>query len=292
MAKPPCARLTKPIRPIVTDRPTETMNSTMPAATPPRIMLAMSTPKITRGGWGGLGGPSRPPQLQSGHPAHRSTPRPSRDIGGRSKPPILLTRARPDLLLLAGVLDPVDLSDDLLEHAAVLHARLGQVLVHHNIAGDRVDHDRTARARELPALERLQCRVGLDLALERVDDVDDRSHAVVAADRHEVGRRAGAVLLLPRLDEALVLRIVEVGVVVVHGDEAARRRAHRLELRVLRDVARADQPDAGVAHAERRVGLDDRGGVVAGRNEDEEHVRLLVLGALEERREVGYGGGA
>src|SRR5215510_10079281 len=258
MAKPPCARLTKPIRPIVTDRPTETMNSTMPAATPPRIMLATSTPKITRGGWGGLGGPSRSPQLQSGYPAHRLTPRSSMDIGGRSKPPILLTSARADLLFLAGVLDPVDLADDLLEHPAVLHDRLGQVLVHDDVPSDRIDRNRAARAGELPAFERLELRLGLDLALERVDDVDDRGHAVVAADRHEVGGRAGAVLLLPRLDEALVLRIVEVGVVVVHGDEADRRRAHRLELRVLRDVTRADQPDAGLAHAERRVGLDHR----------------------------------
>src|SRR5262249_27557875 len=147
MRKPLCARLTKPIRPVVTDRPTETMNRTMPAATPPRIMLATSTPKITRGGWGGLGGPSRPPQLQSGHPAHRSTPRPSRDIGERSKPPILLTRARPDLLLLAGVLDPVDLSDHLLEHAPILHARLGQVLVHHNITSERIDRRMSCEAR-------------------------------------------------------------------------------------------------------------------------------------------------
>src|SRR6267142_3172892 len=129
MAKPPCARLTKPIRPIVTDRPTETMNRTMPAATPPRSMLATSTPKITWADPGGLGGPSRTPQLQSEHPAHRSTLMPSRDggLGGPSRtpqlqsehpahsstlmpsrdvgePPKLLSRARPDLLLLAGVL--------------------------------------------------------------------------------------------------------------------------------------------------------------------------------------------
>ena len=48
MAKPPWARLTKPIRPMVTDSPTDTMNSTMPAARPPSSMLATSMPKITR----------------------------------------------------------------------------------------------------------------------------------------------------------------------------------------------------------------------------------------------------
>src|SRR5438094_9499448 len=90
MAKPPWARLTKPMRPIVTDSPTDTPNSTMPAATPPRSMLATSTPKVT----------------------------------GRA----LLGRAGPDLLLLAGVLDPVDLAHHLLEDAPGPHHRLGQVL--------------------------------------------------------------------------------------------------------------------------------------------------------------------
>ena len=80
--------------------------------------------------------------------------------------------------------------------------------------------------------------------------------------------------------------------VVVHRDEANRRGAHGLQFGVLRDVARADQLDAGLPHAERGVGLHHRGRVVAGGDEDEEHVRLLVLGALEERREVGHRAGA
>src|SRR5215813_3130467 len=241
IAKPPWARLTKPMRPIVTERPTDTMNSTMPAATPPSSMLARSTPKITN-------------------------ERDARLLGGRS--------ARPDLLLLARVLDPVDLADDLLVDAAVLHHRLGQVLVHHDVARDRIDHDGATRARELPALEGLQRGVHLDLALEHLRHVDDRRHAVIAADGHEVGRRIRAVLLLPRLDEALVLRVVEVGVVVVHRDQADGRRAHRLQLRVLGDVAWADQLDAGLAHAQRGVGLHDGGRVIAGRDEHEEQVRL------------------
>src|SRR5882762_5849038 len=185
IAKPPWARLTKPMRPIVTERPTDTMNSTMPAATPPSTMLARSTPAI-------MGG-----------------------MGGARSPPCSSTGAGPDLLLLAGVLDPVDLADHLLEDAPVLHHRLGQVLVHDDISGDRIDRDGTARARELPSLQRLQRLLGVDLALERLDDVDDRRHAVVAADSHEIGCRRGAVLLLPRLDEPLVFGNVEVGVVVV-----------------------------------------------------------------------------
>src|SRR6476646_7040029 len=39
-------------------------------------------------------------------------------------------------------------------------------------------------------------------------------------------------------------------------------------------------------------GLDDRRGVIAGRHEYVKHIRLLVLGALEERREVGNGAGS
>src|SRR6266436_3423370 len=178
---------------MVTESPTDTMNSTMPAATPPRIMLATSMPRITRASGG-----RRSPQ----------------SIGA------LLGSARADLLLLAGVLHSVDLADHLLEDATVLHHGFGQVLVHHDVARDGIDHDRAARARELPALEGFQGRVHLDLASERLDDVDDRRHAVVASDGHEVGRGAGAIFLLPRFDEALVLRVVEIGVIVVHRDQA------------------------------------------------------------------------
>src|SRR5215472_16317194 len=142
MAKPPWARLTKPMRPIVTDRPTDTMNNTIPAATPPRSVLTTSTPRITDG----------------------------ESLG-----------ARPDLLLLAGVLDVVDLADHLLADAAVLHHHLGQVLVHHDVARDGVDHDGPARAAELPALEHIQRLVGVDLALERLAHLYYRCHAVVAA---------------------------------------------------------------------------------------------------------------
>ena len=37
----------EPISPMVTDRPTDTMNSTMPADSPPNRMLTTSVPKIT-----------------------------------------------------------------------------------------------------------------------------------------------------------------------------------------------------------------------------------------------------
>src|SRR5262249_60534319 len=151
MAKARWARLTKPIRPMVTDRPTETMNSTMPAATPPSTMLATSTPKIT--GW-------------------------SAGCGEW-----LVAGARPDLQLLAGIFHAFDLADHLLAELAIApHHHLREVFVHDDVAGHRIDHDRPARAVERPALERSQRLVGVDLALEFLHHVHDRGHGVVAAD--------------------------------------------------------------------------------------------------------------
>src|SRR5579859_4353248 len=49
MANAPWARLTNPISPMVTDRPTETMKSTVPAASPPNKMLAKSIAVFTDG---------------------------------------------------------------------------------------------------------------------------------------------------------------------------------------------------------------------------------------------------
>src|SRR3989442_652030 len=282
MAKPPWARLTKPIKPIVTERPTDTMKSTMPPATPPRTMLATSMPKITSSAVGSGNYATSPPRERLVWSSRRNGSAAQPSLGG----------AGPDLLFLACVLHGVDLAKNLLEEAAVFHHHLGHILVHDDVASVGIDHDRAARTVELPALERGQRLVGFDLAFERLDDVDDRGHAVVAADGKEVRRRVSAILLPPGRNEALVLGVVEIRVVVVHGDEADCGRAHGLELGVLSDVAGADQLDAGLAQAERGVGLDRRRGVVAGRDEDEEHVRFLVLGALEEGREVGYRAGA
>src|SRR4029450_1424795 len=104
MAKPPCARLTKPMSPIVIESPTDTMNSTMPAATPPRTMPARSTPRITRRLPGRAVEKAPPP------------PRAERraETFGDAELRGSVPGARPDLLLLARVLHGVDLSDGLL----------------------------------------------------------------------------------------------------------------------------------------------------------------------------------
>src|SRR5260221_6014069 len=62
--------------------------------------------------------------------------------------------ATPFLQFLAHVLHGVDGADVLLHQPPAALDDFAQVLVHHDVARRRVDHDRAARAVELPALER------------------------------------------------------------------------------------------------------------------------------------------
>ncbi len=66
-----------------------------------------------------------------------------------------------------------------------------------------------------PALQQRHGLVAIDLALQLLDRMHDRGHAVVTGDGHEVGRRIRAVFLFPGRDELRVHRIVEVGVVMM-----------------------------------------------------------------------------
>src|SRR3990172_8644813 len=149
--------------PMVTESPTDTMNSTMPAARPPRAMLIRSigwtsrrarrAPEKSRRPWAGCG--RRLLRRGSGGPA--------------------LLAAPTDLELLALVLHGLGRADRLLIEAPVLHGQLAQILVHDHVARHRVDHDRTARAVGVsPALERRHRLVGIDPAIERAHDVRDR----------------------------------------------------------------------------------------------------------------------
>ena len=72
---------------------------------------------------------------------------------------------------------------------------------------------------------------------------------------------------------------------MVHRDDADRGSAQPCSLL---STVTSPGPTAGSRppQAERAIGLRDRGRMVARRHEHEEHVRLLVLDALEERREV------
>src|SRR4029077_12619295 len=159
MAKAPCARLTNPISPIVTESPTETMNSTVPADRPPNRMLMKLPAKSTGNPLppGGANGGRR--AANSGdilfanrgfairrHGSRRRGPTRQQTANARRS---LLRRARAERKLLALVLHLIDLSDHLLVELAVgaLHD-LVQIFVHDDVAGRRIDHDRTLRAVE------------------------------------------------------------------------------------------------------------------------------------------------
>src|SRR5262245_60582281 len=134
MAKAPWAKLTKPIRPIVTDSPTDTINSTMPAARPPSSMLRTSMPKITSG----------PPSVGDGSRRRRS------DEGAAASHLCRALVERPRSLAgrylqrLAGIFDILDGRNRVLRKTAIPHDHLGQILIHHDVARLRVDQDRTA----------------------------------------------------------------------------------------------------------------------------------------------------
>src|SRR6185503_7634030 len=91
-------------------------------------------------------------------PGVRAQAKPPPDRGGGSRSSVErsgLRRAGADLLLLARVLDVVDLAELLLMQPAVLALHdLHQILVHDDVAGGRINRDRTARAVVFPVLER------------------------------------------------------------------------------------------------------------------------------------------
>ena len=78
--------------------------------------------------------------------------------------------------------------------------------------------------------------------------------------------------------------------VVAGGDQAERRVAHVRQFLVGDEVLGRDDVDAGLAQPEILDRLHHRGGLRAGRHEDEEHVGLGVLDPLHERREIGIVG--
>src|SRR5579863_10555944 len=206
MAKAPWARLTNPIRPMVIESPTETMNSTVPADSPPNRMPARSMFSITCNPRAPSLAKTRianselasilfaisrsrysPIASNNEAAAHGVDRRPGRQKSRRRASITLLGSARADGELLALVLHLIDLSDHLLMQLAVgtLHD-LVEIFVHDDVAGRRIDHDRTLGTVELPAFQRLHGLGAVHLALGGLDRVNDGGHAVIAADRHEI----------------------------------------------------------------------------------------------------------
>src|SRR5579871_3688136 len=186
---------------MVTERPTETMNSTVPAESPPRRIPARSETKPTglpaspyRAAKGRLAKSQRKriAENQARCPSVSSPPCRSRDknsnplhngegwIGtGRrldvaAIAPRGLAFAAADAEFLARVLYVLDGRKDFLVQFLVrAHHHFVQILVHDDVVGLRVDLDRSLRAVEFPALQRFHRRLAVHLALGGVNGVND-----------------------------------------------------------------------------------------------------------------------
>ena len=190
---------------------------------------------------------------------------------------------------LARVLDRLEGRELDVVELAVLLLDLADVDVLHDVARLGIDRDRPARALPGHALHGRDQAVAVGLAAGLLERLVDQVHAVVAADRHEVGAEAAG--LLEGRDVGLVLRGVVVGRVKMRGDGADHGVAHAGQQVVVGDVARADHLDAGLVEAALGVLLHE-GAALARGHEHEDGVRLGVGRALQERREIRVGAAA
>src|SRR6185369_5776090 len=167
MANAPCARFTKFINPSVTDSPTLIRNSSTPEAMPSNRTV--------------MNAPSR------GRPV------------AWSQPP------RTSGLLLARVFEVRNIVElDVLQLAGDALG-LADVDGLHDVARGRIDADRTAGAGPLHALGGFDELLGVGVAIGLLEHLGDQVHAVVTADRHEVGPVA-RIGLVVGLGVSLVLR--------------------------------------------------------------------------------------
>src|SRR5579871_7017743 len=77
---------------------------------------------------------------------------------------------------------------------AVLFLDLADVDILHDVAGARIDRDRTARAFPFHALHGADHGIGIGIAAGLFQRLVDQIHAVIAADRDEIGAVAGRLL--------------------------------------------------------------------------------------------------
>src|SRR5262245_48322636 len=127
MANTPCARLAKPISPMVTDRPTEITYRIMPSAAPWKATLTTD---------------ARTACTQSLPRVQINEPRVTARVARGDRYLILFLVVDDVVVVVHRGLHGVQV--DVLEFAADL-ARVGQVLVLHDVPRLRVDRDRAAR---------------------------------------------------------------------------------------------------------------------------------------------------
>src|SRR5262249_34695213 len=183
----------------------------------------------------------------------------------------------PTLLLLHRILHRLEgLELDVVQLAVHL-LDLAEVDVLHDVAGVGIDRDDSARALPFHALHGGDELVALGLAVGLLQRLVDEMHAVIAAERDEVG--AEVVRLLERLDISLVHRRVVQRGVLMRRDDADHLVAQAVELVVVGEVARADDADAGLVEPALDELLGEDAGLGAG-EVDEGGVRPDVSDAL------------
>src|SRR5690606_12460552 len=138
-------------------------------------------------------------------------------------------RARPGLLgAVQRVLHIRDLVDDDVLQLAINLLNLADVDRLNHVARLGLDGHRPARALPRHALGRCHEDVAAGSAIGLLHHLVDEVHAVIPADREQVGS-APIVRLAIAGDELVVERVVALKRVVEGGDDAARRLAHAFE---------------------------------------------------------------
>src|SRR6266511_2872564 len=148
MAKPPWARLTKPMSPMVLFIVAVGLFAEHPAGD---VDAENHGPPPS-----GTGAPAVRPSLPADLPCNATV------FLARLSASIRSPAGR-NLERLAGILHVLDGREHLLEQAAILHDHFGQLLFHDDVGGVGIDLHRTARAHGPPPLDRGERRVGFDL---------------------------------------------------------------------------------------------------------------------------------
>src|SRR5690348_9011186 len=225
MAKTPCARLTNPISPIVTDRPTEIRYRTIAKARPknPILTAAERISLILSMIYGVV--PERHYRVNGAGQATHGPRRDRRRIARRRRPP---SRSVRDLFRRC-----VHFLPRILDHREGFEFDVGELAVDlldpadidilNDVAGQRIDHERSTWAvGGLVVLEDLHRLIAVELAVGLLDEVIDHRHAVPTLDGDEIGHVVGAVFLVPGGDERLVGRPRGGGRIAARTDHAER----------------------------------------------------------------------
>src|ERR1043166_1884097 len=106
--------------------------------------------------------------------------------------------------LLPGVLHVRDGVELHIGELAVLYFGTAHIDVLDDVARVGIDHDRSARALVLPALEDRHRLVAVEFAVRLFDHIEQRGRAVPAAGREEIGDRPGAIFRVPGGEERRV----------------------------------------------------------------------------------------